>query len=61
MSRYLNEQEARETITDRLRRNGVDKRTAEREADGSVGRVMDTYDKRDGLSQAERARKPKEN
>ena len=58
MPRYLNEHEARTEARDALERGGFDKATAAREAEGTVRRVFTEYERRAGLSSAERQRKP---
>ena len=54
MASYRSEQETRERIEDRLRQAGADKRTAQKQADASVGRVVDNLAKQAGKPAAER-------
>lgn len=56
--KYISEKETRERMVDRLRSHGFEKKLAEKTADSSVGRVVDTLTRKAGMSEAERNRKP---
>ena len=48
MARYLDANEAREKMDDRLRRNGVGKSEAAKLADRVVGNALDNYARKTG-------------
>lgn len=54
------EKEARERMTEDMRKSGCNKKWAEKEADASVGRVLDTLARKAGMSAAEQARTPRD-